>query len=109
MIEIVDMLRLWLRGLALREVARLSGVDLKTVRRCVDHARACGLDRDGGDDQLSGELIAAVIAAAADRGSLIQSSSVVRKPCSVVLSSSPSWPGRQGIERVVSRQEKGVE
>jgi transposase len=61
-IEIVEMLRLWLQGLGLREVARLSGTDRKTVRRYVDRARACGLDRDGGDCQLTDELIAAVIA-----------------------------------------------
>src|SRR5262245_3369588 len=47
-IEIVEMLRLWLQGLGLREVARLSRTDRKTVRRHVDRARACGLDRDGG-------------------------------------------------------------
>ena len=62
MIEIVEMLRLWLQGLGLREVARLSGTDRKTVRRYVDRARACGLDRDGGDSQLTDELLAAVIA-----------------------------------------------
>lgn len=62
MIEIVEMLRLWLQGLGLREVARLSGTDHKTVRRYVDRARACGLDRDGGAGQLSDELIATVIA-----------------------------------------------
>ena len=62
MIEIVEMLRLWLQGLGLREVARLSGTDRKTVRRYVDRARACGLDRDGGDGQLTDELLAAVIA-----------------------------------------------
>src|SRR5690349_2786681 len=56
------MLRLWLQGLGLREVARLSGTDRKTVRRYVDRARACGLDRDGGDGQLTDELIATVIA-----------------------------------------------
>jgi transposase len=61
-IEIVEMLRLWLQGLGLREVARLSGTDRKTVRRYVDRARACGLDRDGGECQLTDELIAAVIA-----------------------------------------------
>ena len=61
-IEIVEMLRLWLQGLGLREVARLSGTDRKTVRRYVDRARACGLDRDGGDCQLTDELMAAVIA-----------------------------------------------
>ena len=62
MIEIMEMLRLWLQGLGLREVARLSGTDRKTVRRYVDRARACGLDRDGGDCQLTDELLAAVIA-----------------------------------------------
>ncbi|WP_372510984.1 MULTISPECIES: hypothetical protein [Mycobacterium] len=34
-IEIVEMPRLWLQGLGLREVARLSGSDRKTVRRYV--------------------------------------------------------------------------
>jgi transposase len=61
-IEIVEMLRLWLQGLGLREVARLSGTDRKTVRRYVDRARASGLDRDRGDGQLTDELLAAVIA-----------------------------------------------
>src|ERR1700738_1517909 len=37
-IEIREMLRLWLQGLGLREVARLSGTDRKTVRRYVDRA-----------------------------------------------------------------------
>lgn len=62
MIEIMEILRLWLQGLGLREVARLSGTDRKTVRRYVDRARACGLDRDGGNGQLTDELIATVIA-----------------------------------------------
>lgn len=61
-IEIVEVLRLWLKGLGLREVARLSGTDRKTVRRYVDRARECGLDRDGGPGQLTDELIGAVIA-----------------------------------------------
>jgi transposase len=46
----------------LREVARLSGTDRKTVRRYVARARACGLDRDGDAGQLTDELLAAVIA-----------------------------------------------
>jgi transposase len=61
-IEIREILRLWLQGLGLREVARLSGTDRKTVRRYVDRARACGLDPDGDACQLSDELLAAVIA-----------------------------------------------
>jgi hypothetical protein len=61
-IEIREILRLWLQGRGLREVARLSGTDRKTVRRYVDRARACGLDRDGDACQLTDELVAAVIA-----------------------------------------------
>ncbi|WP_405160805.1 IS21 family transposase [Nocardia sp. NBC_01499] len=61
-IEIVEMLRLWLQGLGLREVARLSGTDRKTVRRYVEVARSCGLDREGDAAQLTDELVAAVIA-----------------------------------------------
>jgi transposase len=61
MIEIREILRLWLLGRGLREVARLSGTDRKTVRRYVDRARACGLDRDGDAGQLTEELLGAVI------------------------------------------------
>jgi transposase len=61
-IEIREILRLWLEGRGYREVARLSGTDRKTVRRYVDRARACGLDRDGDACQLTDELLAAVIA-----------------------------------------------
>ena len=64
MIEIREILRLWLEGRGLREVARLSGTDRKTVRRYVDRARACGLDCDGDTCQLTEELLAAVIAGA---------------------------------------------
>ena len=46
-IEIREILRLWLKGRGLREVAWLSGTDRKTVRRYVDRARACGVDRGG--------------------------------------------------------------
>ncbi len=64
MIEIREILRLWLQGRGLREVARLSGTDRKTVRRYVDRARSCGLDRDGGECQLTDELLVAVITGA---------------------------------------------
>jgi hypothetical protein len=64
-IEIREVLRLWLRGLGLRAVAWLSGIDRNTVRRYVEMGRSCGLDRDSGADsaaQLTDELLAAVIA-----------------------------------------------
>lgn len=61
-IEIREMLRLWLQGLGLREVARLSGTDRKTVRRYVEVAQSCGLGRDGEADQLTEELLTRVIA-----------------------------------------------
>ncbi|WP_327097400.1 hypothetical protein OIE68_00500 [Nocardia vinacea] len=61
-IEIREILRLWLQGRGLREVARLSGSDRKTVRRYVERAQSCGLDRDGGVGQLTDELLSAAIA-----------------------------------------------
>lgn len=61
MVEIREILRLWLAGTGLREVAQLSGTDRKTVRRYVEMAQSHGLDRDGGASQLTDELIAAVV------------------------------------------------
>jgi hypothetical protein len=62
-IEIREVLRLWLSGSGLRTVAVRAGVDRKTARRYVDAAVAAGLDRDCGVDQLSDELIGAVVTA----------------------------------------------
>lgn len=39
MVEVKEILRLWLDGRSLREVTRLSGVDRKPVRRYVDAAK----------------------------------------------------------------------
>ena len=64
MIEVKEILRLWLDGRSLRDVSKLAGADRKTVRRYVDTARACGMDRDGGAAQLSDELLAAVVVGA---------------------------------------------
>ena len=41
-IEIKEVLRLWLAGQSLREVTRLAGLDRKTVRRYVQAAQAAG-------------------------------------------------------------------
>ena len=62
MIEIKEVLRLWLAGQSLREVTRLAGVDRKTVRRYVQAAQAAGVARDDGDDQLTDEVLGAVVA-----------------------------------------------
>lgn len=62
-IEVIEVLRCWMSGAGFRRVATLAGVDRKTVRRYVDAAVAAGLDRDGGVEQLTDELIGAVVAA----------------------------------------------
>ena len=62
MIEIREMLRLWLEGRGLQEMARLSGTGRKTLRRYVEMAQSCGVDRDGGVCQLTDELLTAVTA-----------------------------------------------
>jgi transposase len=61
--EIREVLRFWLAGDGLRVVAERAGVDRKTARRYVEAGQAAGLVRDGGEGQLSDELIGAVIAA----------------------------------------------
>ena len=58
--EIREVLRLWLRGEGQRSTARRAAVDRKTVRRYVEAAMACGLDRQGGEGQLTDELIGQV-------------------------------------------------
>jgi transposase len=58
-IEVREVLRLWLRGEGLRRNAALVGVDRKTVRY-VRAAEVVGLRRDGGEGQLSDELLGAV-------------------------------------------------
>jgi transposase len=62
-VEVKEILRLWLDGRSLREVTRLAAADRKTVRRYIEAAKAAGLDRDDGPGQLGDELLGAVIAA----------------------------------------------
>ena len=62
-IEVRGVLRCWLAGDGFRAVAERAGVDRKTARRYVEAALAAGLVRDGGEGQLSDELVGAVIAA----------------------------------------------
>ena len=60
-IEIKEVLRLWLRGKGYRAIAETGPVDRKTVRRYVEAARKCGFDREGGEDQLTDGLIGMVM------------------------------------------------
>jgi hypothetical protein len=63
MTEVREIPRLWLRGEGYRSIARLTRVDRKTARRYVGAAVAAGLGREGGEGQLSDELVGEVVAA----------------------------------------------
>lgn len=62
-VEVRELLRVWMSGVGLRRVSDLAGVNRKTARRYKDAAVAAGLDRGGDTDQLTDELIGAVVAA----------------------------------------------
>jgi hypothetical protein len=64
MVQVKEVLRRWLRGdQGLPRVAEGAGVDRKTVQRYVDAAQALEAWRDGGDQQLTDELVVAVVQA----------------------------------------------
>jgi transposase len=58
--EIREVLRAWLAGVGLRQVAARAGVDRKTARRYVQAAVDAGLVRGAGAGQLTDELIGQV-------------------------------------------------
>ena len=62
-IEVREILRLWLEGRSLRAVSTLAGVDRKTVRRYVDAAEAAGLAQECSPEQLTDELLGTVLGA----------------------------------------------
>lgn len=62
-IEVREVLRAWLVGAGMRTAAERAGVDRKTARRYVAAAEKAGLVRDGGEGQLTDQLIGAVVAA----------------------------------------------
>ncbi len=61
MIEIREALRAWLAGKSERAVAAQAGVNRKTSKRYVMAAVAAGLFREGGEKQLTDELIGQVV------------------------------------------------
>ena len=62
MLEIKEVLRLWLGGLGKKPIARQLGLDPKTVRRYLRTAAGCGLSREQGPSALTDEILAAVLA-----------------------------------------------
>jgi len=60
-VQIREALRRWLKGDGERPIAAGVGVDRKTARRYIVAAVELGVDRDGGEDQLTDELIGQVV------------------------------------------------
>jgi len=63
MLEVKEILRLWLLGVPKRQIASQLGFDVKTVRRYLAAAKAGGVEQTHGLGALSDELVAAVVAA----------------------------------------------
>ena len=64
MVEVKEILRLWLMGVSKRHIAQQLGFDVKTVRRYLAIARAQGLEQGQGLAGLNDDLVAAVAAVA---------------------------------------------
>jgi transposase len=60
-VQVREVLRRWLRGDGERPIARGVGVDRKTARRYIAAAIDLGVDRCGGPEQLTDELIGQVV------------------------------------------------
>src|SRR5574341_135483 len=61
MLEVKEVLRLWLGGVPKKRIAAQLGLNVKTVRRYLAAARACGLARELQPEALDESLIAAVV------------------------------------------------
>jgi hypothetical protein len=59
-VQIKEALRRWLLGEGERPIAHGVGIDRKTARRYIAAALELGIDRQGGEAQLSDELIGQV-------------------------------------------------
>jgi transposase len=62
-VEVREVLRVWLEGAGLRKVGERAGVDRKTARRYVEAAQAAGLTREAGWESVTDELVGAVVEA----------------------------------------------
>src|SRR6266542_4347146 len=63
MLEVKEILRLWLLGVPKKQIATQLGFDVKTVRRYLAAAKSGGVEQTHGLGALSDELVAAVVAA----------------------------------------------
>lgn len=61
--QVREVLRAWLEGQGKRPAAARAGVDVKTAARYIRAAQEAGLARDGGQGQLTDELLGMVVAA----------------------------------------------
>ena len=61
--EVKEVLRAWLAGSGKRPAAARAGVNVKTAARYIRAAQEAGLDRGGGEGQLTDDLIGAVVGA----------------------------------------------
>ena len=60
-VQIKEALRRWMKGEGERTIARGVGVDRKTARRYIAAAIELGVERSGGEEQLTEELIGQVV------------------------------------------------
>jgi hypothetical protein len=63
MLEVKEVLRLWLAGIPKRRIAAQLVLDVKTVRRYLAAAQASGLAREQGVEALDDVVVASVLAA----------------------------------------------
>src|SRR3990172_10582084 len=61
MLEVIEVVRLWLSQRSKKEIARQLGVDVKTVRRYVKAATECGVKQLQGPSALTEEFKASLM------------------------------------------------
>lgn len=63
MVEIKEVIRLWLSGKGMKTIARWGRIDRNTVRRYIQVARYCGLEQDSGVEALTEERLGMILEA----------------------------------------------